>query len=253
MNNIGVIIQARMTSTRLPGKVLKLIKDDLTMLECVIQRIRLTTLVDTIVVATTTNHTDDPIVALCTKLKVDVYRGSENDVLSRYYEAALKYGINTVIRITSDCPAIDPQVIDKMCIYYMSNYFDYVSNVVSRTFPRGLDVEIFSFNCLERAYRNATQECEREHVTAYIYGNPTKFQIGAYSENEDKEYNKYRITVDTVEDLILAQKIFANLSFNFNLNDLINLLEQHPEWHSNDEHTLVKFESSQHYKNNLNV
>lgn len=244
--NIGVIIQARMTSTRLPGKVLKPIKQDLTMLECVINRVRLATMIDKIIVATTTNSTDDPIVELCHKLEINVYRGSENDVLSRYYEAAQRYKLSSIIRITSDCPAIDPQIIDKVCIFYLTNHFDYVSNVVKRTFPRGLDVEIFSYNSIEKAYNNAVKECEREHVTAHIYGNPSLFKIGSYEENEQKGYNKYSITVDTMEELSLAQKVFANLPFHFCLTDLISLLEKHPEWNSADEHKLVKFESSQY-------
>ncbi|NLX01599.1 MAG: NTP transferase domain-containing protein, partial [Syntrophomonadaceae bacterium] len=164
-----IIDQARMTSTRLPGKVMKEVLGK-PLLEYQIERLKRTNEADELVIATTTNNTDQPIVEICKRLGVAYYRGSEEDVLSRYYEAATKFGADVVVRVTSDCPLIDPTVVDKVIKHYKDNWdkYDYVSNTLTRTYPRGMDTEVFSYKVLQEVYYNAQEQPEREHVTPYI-------------------------------------------------------------------------------------
>ncbi len=226
------IIQARMTSTRLPGKVLKEVLGK-PLLAYQIERVKRSKLVDEIVIATTINETDIPIVNLCDKLGIKYYRGSEEDVLSRYYEAAVIAKADIIIRLTSDCPVIDPYVIDQVINYYLisNNNYDYVSNSLVRTFPRGMDTEVFSFEALVNAYYNAKKKYEREHVTPYIYQNTDKFQI-ANVENKSNE-SKYRWTVDTEEDFLLIKKIIEEQykkNRNFTMVDILYTFQFHPKW-----------------------
>ena len=169
---IGAIIQARMGSTRLPEKVMKNLQGK-TVLEHVIERVKQSKLIDEIIIATTTHERDAVIEAEALRCGVKSFRGSEDDVLSRYYYAAKENNIDVVVRITSDCPLIDPEIIDNIVIFYENNNYDIVTNagsdVANRTYPRGLDVEIFSFDILENAYNNASEKYQREHVTPYIY------------------------------------------------------------------------------------
>ncbi len=226
---IILINQARMTSTRLPGKVLRKVLGK-PLLEYQIERLRRVHNIAGQIVATTTNSADDPIANLCQKLGIDCYRGSESDVLSRYYEAALKYKPDAVIRVTSDCPLIDPELIDQVIKFYLQNpQFQYVSNVETRTYPRGMDTEIFSFEALENAYHFAKEAMEREHVTPYIRAHAS--QRGSITGSKD--YSKYRWTVDTPEDFELVQKILSAIypqNEKFLLADLVQLVQKHPEW-----------------------
>jgi len=235
MNNtkkIVAIIQARMGSTRLPGKILKTINGK-TLLEYQLDRVKQSNIINQIIIATTVKETDQPIVDFCENYGVEYYRGSENDVLSRYYEAAKSNDGDIIVRLTSDCPIIDPRIIDKTIIYYLENSsnFDYVSNTVERTFPRGMDTEVFSVNVLKKAYEEACLERDREHVTAYFYTNPEVFKIGYISN--DKDYGNYRWTVDTSEDFQLIQLIVNKLykkNEMFYMEDVIDLLEKHQSW-----------------------
>jgi len=154
---VTAIIQARMTSTRLPGKVLKKVLNK-SLLEYQLERVARSELIDEIIVATTLNESDDPIVGLCKQLGVSIFRGSEGDVLSRYYEAARQYNSDVVVRLTSDCPLIDPKIIDRVIQMYLTKKFDYVSNTQLKTFPRGMDTEVFSFEILQTAYCNAGKD-----------------------------------------------------------------------------------------------
>ncbi|HBQ25201.1 MAG TPA: acylneuraminate cytidylyltransferase, partial [Syntrophomonas sp.] len=164
-----IIVQARMTSTRLPGKVLKEVLGK-PLLEYQIERLRQVRLADELVIATTTNDTDQPIVELCEHLGGAYYRGSEEDVLSRYYEAATQFKADAVVRVTSDCSLIDPGVMDEVIGLYINNRdnYDYVSNTLERTYPRGLDTEVFSMAALEKAYKEAGEQPDREHVTLFM-------------------------------------------------------------------------------------
>lgn len=228
--NTVIIVQARMTSTRLPGKVLKEVNGK-PLLEYLVERLQRVNQADNIIIATTENRTDEPIIKVCDRLEVDYFRGSEEDVLARYYFAAKKYNAKHIVRITSDCPVIDPVVIDEVIRIYHSKNYDAVANGLIRTFPRGMDTEVFSFQCLEDAYFHADKPYEREHVTPYIYEHKEKYSIHNYPYPFD--YSKYRWTVDTEEDFDLIKKIIESLYNNkpkFTLEDCIQLLKENPEW-----------------------
>jgi spore coat polysaccharide biosynthesis protein SpsF len=229
---VAAIIQARMGSTRLPGKVLKKVFGK-TLLEYQIERVKRAKTIDEIIIATTTKENDRPIVQLCQQLSIPYYRGSEEDVLSRYYEAATEFGVDVVVRLTSDCPIIDPNVIDKVVTHYLENrdQYDYVSNTLTRTYPRGLDTEVMSYEVLKRAHEEAKELTYREHVTAYIYHHPDQFRLCNVSNEKDE--SKHRWTVDTEEDFLLIKNILETLyPINplFTLEDIIQILRDKPEW-----------------------
>lgn len=226
----SIIVQARMTSTRFPGKVLKEVLGK-PLLEYQIERLCRVKMADDVIIATTLNQTDQPIVDLCEKLGVKYFRGSEEDVLSRYYYAAQEAGADVVVRVTSDCPLIDPTVIDKVIDYYKHNTYDYVSNVMQRTYPRGMDTEVFSMSALERAFREAKELPEREHVTLYLERHPELFGPGDIAYKEDQ--SRHRWTVDQEEDFQLIKLILENIYIQnplFTLEDILMMLERHPEW-----------------------
>ncbi|WKA47114.1 glycosyltransferase family protein [Geobacillus zalihae] len=229
---VAAIIQARMGSTRFPGKVLKKVLGK-TLLEYQIERVKRAKTIDEIIIATTTKESDDPIVQLCQQLSIPYYRGSEEDVLSRYYEAATEFGVDVVVRLTSDCPIIDPNVIDKVVEHYLENKdrYDYVSNTLTRTYPRGLDTEVMSYEVLKKAHDEAKELIYREHVTAYIYHHPDQFRLCNVSNEKDE--SKHRWTVDTEEDFLLIKNILETLyPLNplFTLEDVIQILRDKPEW-----------------------
>jgi spore coat polysaccharide biosynthesis protein SpsF len=229
---VVIISQARMTSTRLPGKVLREVLGK-PLLEYQIERLRQVKQADEVVIATTTNDTDQPIIELCEQLGVAYYRGSEEDVLSRYYEAATNFRADVVVRVTSDCPLIDPGIVDEAIGLYIDNRdkYDYVSNTLERTYPRGLDAEVFSMAALEKAYKGAREQPEREHVTLYIYRRPENFRLADFSSSVD--YSQHRWTVDTPEDFEFIKLILQELypvNDRFNWLDVLDLLNEHPEW-----------------------
>lgn len=235
---IVAIIQARMSSTRLQGKVLKTVMDK-TLLEYQLERVRQSTLIDEIIVATTEKESDNQIVKLCEQLNVNVYRGSENDVLSRYYGAAMEFKADVIVRLTSDCPLIDPEVIDEVIQLYLERQeiIDYASNALERTFPRGLDTEVFSFEALQKACERASLERDREHVTAYIYTNQSEFHLANVTCGQD--FSNHRWTVDTEEDFELIKRILESLHPNnptFIMQDVIDLLDENPTWVKINEH-----------------
>ncbi|MBN3905794.1 MAG: glycosyltransferase family protein [Nostoc sp. NMS1] len=225
-----IIVQARMTSTRLPGKVLKKVLDK-SLLEYQIERLKRVKLADEIVIATTINRKDLPIIELCDRLSIPYFRGSEEDVLARYYQAAKEHHADVVVRITSDCPLIDPQLIDKVIQFYLEYEYDYVSNCLQRSYPRGMDTEVFSFLALQQAFVEATAQPDREHVTAFIYMHPERYRLGQiiYSENQ----SLHRWTVDTADDFELIKRIIEALYPQipkFTLEDCLDLLRQYPDW-----------------------
>lgn len=221
-----VIIQARMGSTRLPGKVLKKVIGK-TVLEHVIDRVIKSKEVDEIVIATTDRLEDEAIVKEAIRLGVKFYRGSEDDVLGRYYNAAKENNAAIVIRITSDCPLIDPIIMDNMIKVYKSNSCDYISNTISRTYPRGLDCEVFSFQVLEQAFNNTTENYQREHVTPYIYENKQLFDIKQYLDEEDN--SDLRCTLDTQEDYEVITKTLELVQTNYTYSDLLHVLRSNPD------------------------
>ena len=228
------IIQARMGSTRLPAKVVKVIKGK-TVLAHVVERVRACPLLDDVVVATTTAPSDDGIVELAEGLGVNWFRGSEDDVLERYYLAAKQYGADVVVRITSDCPVFDPSVLAGMLARFGELRVngaapDYMSNFVKRTYPRGLDAEVFTFKALEKAFESARLPHEREHVTAYIYQRPEEFSIHGYEGPED--LSRLRWTLDTQDDLKLIEELYAALYKEgelFTTAQAVELIRQRPE------------------------
>lgn len=229
---VVAIIQARMGSTRLPGKILKTVMNK-TLLEYQLERVQQAVLIDEIVVATTEKNSDNAIVELCESLGINVYRGSENDVLSRYYETAIKFKADIVVRLTSDCPLIDPVIIDQVIQLHLNHKdtVDYTSNTLARSFPRGLDVEVLSFGALKEAYESASSGSQREHVTAYLYANPDKFQLANLKSMENLA--NHRWTVDTAEDFELIKRIIEATSPNTSeilMQDVVDLLNENPSW-----------------------
>lgn len=223
---VGIIIQARMGSTRLPEKVLKPLADK-PALEILIQRLSKSRLADIIIVATTVNQKDDVLFEFCQKKNIACVRGSEDDVLSRYYETVRKYALKTIVRITADCPLMDPCLVDKLILTYLeSNNVDYVSNTLSRTFPRGFDIEVFSRNGLEEAFEKAMQPYEREHVTPYFHSHLQTLNVAAEGNN-----SQYRVTIDTVEDYEVVSKVYIGLmnTPDFGVREVVDWLGQHPE------------------------
>lgn len=229
---IEAYVQARMGSTRLPGKVLKKIMNR-PLLDILIERLRQAKEIRGIVVLTTLQLEDDKIVKFCQEHTIDCFRGPEEDVLSRYYQAAAQRKPEGIVRITSDCPLIDPDIVDEVVKAFRKGRpgIDYVSNSLERTFPRGLDVEVFSFGALEKAHLNAIKPEEREHVTPYFYRHPELFQLENIAMTPS--YAQHRWTVDTPEDFALIKLILENLypkNPNFRLRDILALLAQHPDW-----------------------
>jgi spore coat polysaccharide biosynthesis protein SpsF len=230
--NTVIIVQARMTSTRLPGKILKPVLGK-SLLEYQIERLHRVHQANALCVATTVNDSDEPVVTLCQTLKIPTFRGSEADVLGRYYGAAQAAQADAVVRVTSDCPLIDPAIVDEVITTYLqrAEHVDYVSNTLERTYPRGLDVEIFPFNVLEQAHREATQPEEREHVTPFIYRHPERYRIAQVKQVMDHSIERW--TVDTPEDFELIRRVIEALYPNtpeFNQTDVLALLDTHPDW-----------------------
>lgn len=201
-----VFLQARMSSTRLPKKTLMEIGGK-PLLEIQIERVRKSRYVDDVVVLTSQDPEDDILEDFCKKRHLQVFRGELFDVLDRFYQASLEFKPNNIVRITGDCPLIDPQIIDEVVLNHLNNKNDYTSNVVNPTFPDGMDVEIFSFDTLSRVWSLAQEAFYREHVTSFIYSNPLFFKIGEIRNEDDK--SDIRLTVDELEDFQVIEKLFS--------------------------------------------
>ena len=227
-SKVVAIVQARMGSTRLPGKVLMDLAGQ-TILERVVERLRRVPALSDIVIATTDSHRDDAIVAECNGLAVQCFRGSEEDVLDRYYGAACSASAAVIVRVTSDCPLIDPDVTGGVIGEFLEKRPDYASNFIERYYPRGLDTEVFSFDALQTAWREATRSYERAHVTPYIFEHPGKFRL--LSVPAQRDYSQHRWTVDTPEDLALVRAIYERLGNQglFGWQDVLALVEAQPE------------------------
>lgn len=228
---VAAIVQARMGSVRLPGKVMLPLQDK-TVLGHVLTRLKQSYCLNEILVATSDLPGDLRIVEEAARHGVRAYRGSERNVLERFYRAALDCQTDLIVRITADCPLIDPGIIDAMLQQYQRDgaSFDYMSNTLIRSFPRGLDVEIFTADALEQAYRQAEREDEKEHVTPYLYRHPERFRLCSYTNPTDCSH--YRWTLDTKEDWLFIQEVYRRVypeNPSFRWPEIISLLEQEPE------------------------
>jgi glutamate-1-semialdehyde 2,1-aminomutase/spore coat polysaccharide biosynthesis protein SpsF len=224
---IAAIIQARMGSSRFPGKTMAEIEGR-PMLGRVVDRVRLSRLVDKVVVATSDQSADDAIAAFCENEKVPCFRGSEQDVLDRFYQAAKASPADALVRITADCPLIDPDVIDAVASRFTHGSFDYVSNTLRYTYPDGLDTEVFTFSALEKAWREARKPAEREHVTPYL--RTGKFRTANVESTNPVPTGEHRWTVDHPADLEFVRAIYGELNNgNCRLEPILALLKAKPE------------------------
>jgi len=227
----AAIIQARMTSTRLPGKIVRPILGK-PMLELLIERLRRARHLDQVIVATTVNAPDDAIEALCRYLQVGCFRGSEDDVLDRVLGAAHAFAVDLIVEITGDCPLIDPEVADRLVEAFHVGKVDYVSNILKRTYPRGLDAQVFPTAVLEEVARSTQDPIDHEHVSLYIYEHPEWFRLRNLESGLPERYWDLRLTVDTLEDFTLVRAIYEALypqNPAFLLKDVLGLLDHRPE------------------------
>lgn len=232
---VVLLIQARMGSTRLPGKVLKYLRGK-TVLARVVERSRCIQNVDQLVVVTTTNPVDQVIVQQCTQLGVSVFQGSEDDVVDRYYQAAIRYEADAIVRITCDCPLIDPAVSSQVVDLFVHQNPDYASNIEPRCFPQGLDTEVFTFKALRTTWEYARQDYERAHVTPYIRERPDQFRkLGLPS---DQDFSHLRWTLDTPEDLRFIQAIYERIEdpTEFSWLDVLALMDRQPQLYDINRH-----------------
>jgi spore coat polysaccharide biosynthesis protein SpsF len=224
------IIQARMGSRRLKGKVLKQL-GDLPVLQHVINRSLASKKIDKVIVATSVENQDDAIFTYCNDRNIHCFRGEENNVLLRYLNVAKKISAEVIVRITADCPLLSPQIIDAIINLRNKNQADYVSNTLKRTYPQGLDVECFTFQALELAANSAQIDYDFEHVTPYIYGHPTKFKLASLENSED--FSHVRLTLDFQSDYLLFQKLFRFAPLlnnpNFPWEEVVKLIENNDE------------------------
>jgi len=240
--NIVIIVQARMGSTRLPGKILKEVLGR-PLLEYLLERLKRVENANEICVATTIKEQEQPILDVCSRMSVKTFRGSEEDVLERYFLAAQDFKADAIVRVTSDCPLIDPLEIDKLIKYYLENSksYDFIADGPERSYPMGMGAEIFSFEALKKAHENAKTQPEREHVTPYICWQPQLFRLGYISYREDQ--SDHRWTLDTPKDYELISKIIENLyptNLEFTIEDIFDLINKNPQWKNINSHVVQK-------------
>jgi len=223
------ILQARLSSTRLPGKVLRPILGH-PMLALQLERVRRSIAIDRLMVATSDQPEDNQVADLCRILGIEVYQGALDDVLDRFYQAALPLRPDHVVRLTGDCPLADPRLIDSVIQFHLNGDYDYSTNAIEATFPDGLDVEVMRFGCLEEAWREAVLPSEREHVTAFIHRRAERYRIAHYKQQTDG--SAHRWTVDEPEDFEFVSRIYEVLypvDDEFTTDDVFALLRARPE------------------------
>ena len=221
-----------MGSTRLSGKVLAPIMGR-PVLSLLIERIKRAKSIDEIVVATTTKPADDKIAVLAKNEDVAIFRGSEEDVLQRVVQAGEKFGADILVRLTADCPLVDWRIVDRLVKIYQSGDYDYVSNIIQRSFPLGFDVEVFSFKKLQEIEKMAAEQVYREHPPYYFYSHPREFRLKNWKAKGKMSWPDLRVTLDTKEDYLVLTKIFEELypkNPDFSAGDVVSLMRQHPEW-----------------------
>jgi len=243
-DKLVAVVQSRMSSSRLPGKVMKEICGK-PMLLLMLERLSQAKLIDEIVVATTTNPNDDVIFELAKKNGYSVFRGDEFDCLDRHYQVAIEHDAAYVAKITPDCPLIDPQIVDTVLRYFLEHkdIYDYVSNAHPPSWPDGLDFEVFHVAALKKAHNEATVPCHREHTTTYIWSNPKKFRLGNVLMPEGRNlFMSYRWTVDYPEDFEFVNKIYENLYDGkrlFLTDEILSLLEKRSDILKINEHLTI--------------
>ena len=229
---IGILVQARMGSRRLPGKVLKPVLGK-PLLVYLLERLRRVSTSHEIIVATTIDSADQAIADVCQAFPVSCFRGSQEDVVLRYYDAAVAHKLDVIVRITADGPLIDPEVVEKTLRFYLEHplSYDYVSNYLERTYPRGMDCEVFPFRVLKEVHEQSSSFLDREHVSTYIYRNPHRYRLGNVAYKENQSFHRWN--VDTQEDYELVQKVIESLYLQnpkFSLEDCLALIKTNPEW-----------------------
>jgi spore coat polysaccharide biosynthesis protein SpsF len=223
-----IIIQARMGSSRFPGKVLMEIIDQETILHYVIKQVKFCKMIDRIIVATTTLPEDDKICDVCSNLSIECFRGNEENVLDRYYKCAKKFSVSNIVRIPADKPLIDPKIVDNIVEVFDSGMYDYVTNFLPSTVPQGTEVEIISFEAIEKAWKNAVLPSDKEHVTKYVYTHEKEFEI--FNVKNEKDFSEFRWAVDEVEDLKLIKEIVKRIKKRpIHTEDIIKILEKEPQ------------------------
>ena len=230
MHTITAVIQARLGSTRLPGKTMLLMNGE-SLLGHLLKRIRKSKHIHAVIVATTTEKKDDPIVEFAMEHGLKYYRGSEDDVLDRFYQTVGTFRLETIVRVTPDCPLLDPRVADRVIEKYLSGSYDYVSNVLEPTYPDGFDTEVFSAGALAKAWREARLPSEREHVTAYIVKHPELFRL-CNVRKDGEDLSSIRLTVDTRNDYEFISRVLEKLGMTddiFHLEDILRVLKENPE------------------------
>lgn len=249
---IVIVVQARMSSSRLPGKVLLPILSE-SLLYRMIERLKMISHEAQIVIATSEENGDDIIEQEASKIGVPCFRGSLNNLLDRHYQVAKKYKADIVLKIPSDCPLIDPTIIDQVLDFYFENpgQYDFVSNLHPATFPDGNDVEIMTMACIEKTWKEASRQLELEHTTPYIWENPEKFKIGNVAWSTGNDYSMtHRFTIDYLADYEFIKTIFEELypiKPDFSCEDILELLEKRPDiYRINAEYSGVNW-----YRNHL--
>lgn len=232
---ILIIVQARTGSSRLPGKILLPLAGR-PLLERMVDRIRMSTLASEIVVATTTDRSDDPVRNLCAEIGIECFSGDPHDLLDRHYQAAIRYEADAAVKIPSDCPLIDPTVIDRVLGYYIQHVdeFDFVSNLHPPSYPDGQDVEVVPIDILRTAWQEATRPIEREHTTPFIWERPERFRIGNIGWETGLDYSMtHRWTIDYPEDYQFLSAVYDALYHDggepFGVGEVLAYLERHPE------------------------
>ncbi len=228
-----------MGSTRLPGKVLMDLGGE-SALSRVVRRLGRARLLQQIVVATSVAPADDAIAAECERLQVPCFRGSEDDLLDRFYQTAQAWPSDALVRITADCPLIDPEVVDQAIEGFLKERADYASNSIQRAYPRGMDTEVFTVAALERCWREARDPHQREHVTPFFYEHPERFRILSIAAARD--YCQYRLTLDTADDLQLIRAVYASFDNQDTMGwqEVVGLLERRPELAALNSHVVQK-------------
>jgi spore coat polysaccharide biosynthesis protein SpsF len=249
---IVIVVQARCSSSRLPNKILlPLVGKELLLRQ--IERISFSKLAGTVVVATSTESSDDIVEKICSENNLHCFRGNLTDLLDRHYQVAKFYEADAVVKIPSDCPLIDFRIIDRVLDFFIkyNDKYDYVSNLHPATYPDGNDVEVMHFSTLEKAWKEAKKDFEREHTTPFIWENPDKFRIGNVIWETGKDYSMtHRFTIDYPEDYLFIKEIYERLYPNnpyFSLDDILNLLELEPELKKINE----KYNGVNWYRNHL--
>ena len=228
---VVALVAARMSSTRFPGKVVQAILGK-PLLERLFERLGRSKKIHQMCLATSAGKEDNVLADLASRLRIDCFRGSRDDVLRRFCEAARQEKADVVVRITGDCPLIDPEIVDEVVTFFLHGHFDYASNHLSDTFPRGLDAEVFLSRILEEANRETTDADEREHVTLRIYRHPERYRIGKLSARGELKRPEIRLCVDEADDLVLVRKIFEGLYHQnrcFAALDIVRFLDRYPE------------------------